>query len=182
MEWLIATPFPNCLKRSIFLFAERTQAQIALNWFCCQFKHLSNEQMYAILSIRQQVFIVEQDVQCLDADGLDIDAWHIFSQSKDGEIMAYARLLAPHTRHLEPSIGRVLVRKSARGGGIGRQLLSFCLEKCNEIYPEHAVCISAQAHLEKFYQYFGFKAVGEAYDEGGISHRTMIKAEAEKSS
>ncbi|MEL6491416.1 MAG: GNAT family N-acetyltransferase [Cyanobacteria bacterium J06621_3] len=124
------------------------------------------------------MFVIEQNVQCLDADGLDIDAWHIFSQSKAGEIVAYARLLAPHTRYPEPSIGRVLVRKSARGEGIGHQLVSFCLEKCNEIYPEHAICISAQAHLEKFYQYFGFKSVGEAYDDAGIPHRMMIKAEA----
>ena len=84
--------------------------------------------MYDILAVRQQVFILEQKCLYLDVDGRDKEALHLFGSVSD-EIGAYARVLPPNTRYVEPSIGRVLVVESARGEGLGRQLIGRCLEK-----------------------------------------------------
>ena len=128
-----------------------------------------------MLAVRQQVFMVEQACLYLDADGLDIQAWHLLGAASDGALIAYARLLPPHTRYSEPSIGRVLVAKSARGRGLGRMLLTRCLEQCEIEYGNQTVRVSAQVYLSAFYESFGFKIVGEPYDDGGIAHVGMVR-------
>ncbi len=127
-----------------------------------------------MLAARQQVFMVEQACLYLDADGLDTQAWHLFGTDPDAALMAYARLLPPHTRYPEPSIGRVLVAKAARGIGLGRTLLTRCLEKCEAEYGDQTVRISAQVYLSAFYESFGFEVVGQPYDDGGIAHVKMV--------
>lgn len=151
-----------------------------IKWVWRTFDRLSNSQVYDILLLRQQVFVLEQKCLYLDTDGRDQKALHLFgcsvsNNSEPAEIMAYARLLPPCTRYVEPSIGRVLVVESARRHGLGKQLIQRCLEKCEAIYPKSAIKISAQVYLVGFYQSFGFKAVGKPYDDGGISHIGMIR-------
>ena len=107
-------------------------------------------------------------------NGRDQAALHLFGSNDSDEIVAYARLLPPNTRYAEPSIGRVLVVESARGQGLGRELIQRCLEKCELLYFGHSVKVSAQVYLENFYQGFGFEIVGEPYDDGGIPHVGMV--------
>ncbi|MEM9088933.1 MAG: GNAT family N-acetyltransferase [Cyanobacteria bacterium P01_F01_bin.53] len=145
-------------------------------WTWHQFSDLANEQVYEMLAMRQQVFVVEQRCPYQDFDSLDQDAWHLLGRSEPDKIAAYARLLAPDTRYPEPSIGRVLVCQLARGRGLGRQLIGHCLEKSAELYPANPVRISAQVYLERFYREFGFEPVGEPYDDDGMPHRTMVRS------
>ena len=145
-----------------------------LQWCWREFSELSNGQVYDILAVRQQVFVLEQKCLYLDVDGRDKEALHLFGSNDADEIVAYARLLPPNTRYVEPSIGRVLVVESARDEGLGRELIARCLEKCKQAYADHPVKVSAQVYLTQFYQGFGFEVVGEPYDDGGISHVGMI--------
>ena len=143
-----------------------------MDWVWKQFEALSNEQVYDILAARQKVFVLEQKCLYLDVDGRDRQALHL-SDCANSKIVAYARLLPPNTQYAEPSIGRVLVLKPARGQGLGRELIQRCLEKCKQTYPAQPIKVSAQVYLQAFYQSFGFEAVGEPYDDGGISHISM---------
>ena len=145
-----------------------------INWTWRCFEDISAAAVYEMLAVRQQVFVVEQTCLYLDADGLDSQAWHLFGYDLSGRLVAYARLLPPQTRYAEPSIGRVLVGKAARGVGIGRELISRCLEKCETQYSHPSVRISAQVYLTAFYQSFGFESLGEPYDDGGIAHIGML--------
>ena len=146
--------------------------KIDWTWRC--FDDISAAAVYEMLAVRQQVFVVEQACLYLDADGSDSQAWHLFGHDLSGRLVAYARLLPPQTRYEEPSIGRVLVGKAARGVGIGRELISRCLEKCEAQYSHPSVRISAQVYLTAFYQSFGFEPFGEPYDDGGIGHIGML--------
>lgn len=145
-----------------------------VDWSWQQFSELSAIETYEILALRQNVFVLEQKCLYLDVDGLDIHAWHLCGRNHAGALVAYARLLPPRLKYSEPSIGRVLVGKTARGLGLGRQLMSLCLEKCSADYSGQGVRISAQVYLERFYQSFGFKQVGDLYDDGGIPHVEMV--------
>ena len=159
--------------------------QVAENvdWFWRTFDELSNVQVYGILALRQQVFVLEQECLYLDVDGRDAEALHLFGcvgedsleEDRANNIVAYARLLPPNTRYAEPSIGRVLVVESARGGGLGKGLIVRCLEKCKKAYADYPVKVSAQVYLARFYQSFGFEVVGEPYDDGGIPHVGMVR-------
>ncbi|MGB3767713.1 MAG: GNAT family N-acetyltransferase [Phormidesmis sp.] len=148
---------------------------LSMDWYWREFGALSNEQVYDILAVRQQVFVLEQKCLYLDVDGRDSAALHLFGCNNSDEIMAYARLLPPNTRYAEPSIGRVLVVEAARGEGLGQELIRRCLEKCELAYTGHSVKISAQVYLKDFYQSFGFEVVGEPYDDGGIPHVGMVR-------
>ncbi|KPQ37411.1 MAG: ElaA protein [Phormidesmis priestleyi Ana] len=152
------------------LMQNKTQIRWTWRWF----DELPATEVYEMLAVRQQVFVVEQDCLYLDADGRDSNAWHLFGYDPHQQLIAYARLLPPNTRYPEPSIGRVLVRKAARGHGLGRQLITLCLEKCGAEYPEQNVRISAQVYLTEFYKSFGFQPTGEPYDDGGIPHVGMV--------
>lgn len=145
-----------------------------MNWTWREFDELSNGQVYDILAVRQQVFVLEQKCLYLDVDGRDRTALHLFGGNDEADILAYARVLPPHTRYVEPSIGRVLVVESARGTGLGRELIRRCLETCDREYPAQSVKISAQVYLTSFYRSFGFEVIGNSYDDGGIPHVGMI--------
>ncbi|PZO12046.1 MAG: GNAT family N-acetyltransferase [Leptolyngbya foveolarum] len=148
---------------------------VAIDWYWRTFGELSNAQIYDILAVRQQVFVLEQKCLYLDVDGRDREALHLLGNNCANQIVAYARLLPPNTRYAEPSIGRVLVVESARGTGLGRELVQRCLEKCELPYGDYSVKISAQVYLREFYQSFGFEGVGEPYDDGGIPHVEMVR-------
>ena len=147
-------------------------------WQALPFGELTGAQVYAVLTLRQQVFILEQ--QCLypDADGKDLDAHHLLGwRSIDGQrvLAAYLRCLAPGVSYAEVSLGRVLSAPAARGSGIGRQLLAEGLALAERLYPGQPVRIGAQQHLEKFYGEFGFRTVSAPYDEDGIMHVEMLR-------
>ena len=142
------------------------------------FDELSNEDLYEILQVRQEVFGVEQNCVYQDADDLDKNAWHLIARGDTNlgtrKIIGYLRIVYPSYKYAEPSIGRVLTVKEARGTGLGKALMAAALTKIEQEFPHQAVRISAQLYLERFYSEFGFEKVTEPYDEDGILHIEMV--------
>src|SRR5689334_6417671 len=128
-----------------------------LEWHDRDFADLASADVYAILELRAQVFVVEQKCAYLDPDGLDRAARHVWAADA-GAIVAYARVLAAPTR-----IGRVVVAPGRRGSGLGRELMQRVIATTTG-----PIRLSAQSHLERFYNELGFVRVGEPYDEDGI--------------
>ncbi|HFA49192.1 MAG TPA: GNAT family N-acetyltransferase [Bacteroidetes bacterium] len=127
------------------------------------------------MALRQDVFVVEQDCPYLDADGKDQAAWHIMGYDKKGNLAAYSRLLPKGISYKKhPSIGRVVTAPSARGSGIGRQLMEQSLAWMEKLFPKEDIKISAQCYLQKFYSGLGFEIAGEEYLEDGIPHFPML--------
>lgn len=156
-----------------------TEAQPVPNWQWASFDGLSLGALYEILKLRQAVFVVEQNCAYQDADSLDRVAWHLAGwrgEAGRSELLAYLRVVFPGNRYSEPSIGRVLTAKTARGTGAGKALMREALARVEQAYPGASVRISAQCYLERFYAGFGFLAVSEPYDEDGIAHIEMLRA------
>ena len=145
-------------------------------WRSCRFGALTVFELQHIYAARQQVFAVEQRCIYLDVDGHDEAACHVAAWSDAQRMpLAYARLLDPGEKYVEPSMGRVLTTAAARGTGLGRELVRRVLSASAEAWPQHGIRISAQAHLERFYRDVGFRRVGEPYDEDGIAHVEMFR-------
>ena len=138
------------------------------------FKDLSILDLYEIMSFRQNIFSVEQETWYKDADGLDLNSLHLLGKDEDKSLIAYLRLVEPKSKFLEPSLGRVSVDKKFRGNGLGRKLIKEGIRKSLIIYPNLGLRISAQLYLEKFYNQEGFRRVGNAYEEDGITHIKMV--------
>lgn len=146
-----------------------------IDWRVARFSELSPVELARIYRARQQVFSIEQQCIYLDADEFDETAWHIAAWSPRSPVpLAYARLINPGGKYAEPSMGRVITTGAARGIGLGRELVRRVLELSAQVHPGHAVRISAQDRLERFYAEFGFFAVGETYMEDGIPHIEML--------
>ena len=137
------------------------------------FAELSAHELYDLLRLRSEVFVVEQDCVYQDLDGLDAAALHL-RISRAGELQAYARLLAPGLVHAcDCSIGRVVVSPRARGRGYGRRLVAEGISACRERWPRTDIVIHAQTYLLEFYGSLGFVVEGAGYLEDGIPHHTM---------
>ena len=144
------------------------------NIFIKSFSDLTKEELYNILSLRSEVFIVEQNCAYQDIDQKDQFALHVFLK-KNNQIIAYTRIFKPNDYFEYSSIGRVVVLKKVRASKIGSQIMSFSIKKIEEIFNETKIKISAQKHLISFYEKLGFKTIGEEYLEDGIPHIAMIK-------
>ena len=145
-------------------------------WSCKRFDELDTQDLYNILQLRAEVFIVEQDCIYQDVDGFDQQALHVLGQLQEGEqaqIVCYSRLLPPGAKYDGASIGRVVSRQSARGGGNGKTLMVNSLAFCKDYWPDTAITISAQQYLQQFYTELGFETLSEPYDEDGIPHIRM---------
>ena len=144
----------------------------ALDWSDVAGPDLSADALHAILRLRNQVFVVEQECAYQDIDGRDLSPLtrHLTARL-DGAPVAYARLLSPQP-HLA-RIGRVIVSASVRGRRLGHELTARALAACEQHWPGAPVGLSAQAHLQEFYAAHGFVAVGEPYDDDGIPHVDM---------
>jgi ElaA protein len=139
------------------------------------FKQLTVHQLYDIMALRQEVFIVEQNCPYLDADGKDQDSWHLMIHDDAGKLIAYTRLLPRGLAYPEyASIGRVVSSPAARGTGIGKHLMQLSIEQCRILFPNDPIKIGAQSYLLRFYEGFGFYSTGENYLEDGIPHTKMI--------
>ena len=146
----------------------------SIQWHRRRFDDLTARDLYDAMNLRQRVFAIEQHCVYLDADYLDVDADHLMGRSANGELIAYLRIVPPGKKYVEPSIGRVITAPEARGIGLGKELMHQGMAWVTEKYPNQGVRISAQQHLERFYMEFGFRAVGEPYDEDGILHVEMV--------
>jgi len=157
----------------------REKSICIIKWKWSSFENLSTSELYGILKLRQEVFIVEQKCIYLDCDGLDNKAWHltgILSTGKQHELVAYLRIILPGIKTEYASFGRLLTHKKIRKKGIGSELLKEAISYTNRLYPGSSIQISAQLYLESFYKNFGFVSVSEPYDEDGIAHIEMIKS------
>jgi ElaA protein len=131
------------------------------------FDELSARELYAIVALRERVFVVEQACVYLDADGLDPIARHVWL----GNVSAYCRVIPAGGRFAEASIGRVVTAPEARGTGLGRDLMTRVLAR----YGDQPIRIAAQAHLERFYAELGFARASDVFDEDGIPHIYMLR-------
>lgn len=145
----------------------------ALRWTCQPFDELAGRTVYALLALRAEVFVVEQQCIFQDMDGLDLQAWHLLGWTEDGRLGGCARLLPAGIKAPEVVIGRVITAPWARGGGQGHALMREALAHCQRLWPDQPVTLHAQARLEAFYRQHGFRSVGEPYIEDGIPHIEM---------
>jgi len=137
------------------------------------FGQLTARELYAILQLRSEVFVVEQECVYQDMDGKDEKALHI-TGTKNGILIAYTRIFRPGDYFKEASIGRVLVRKEERQYGYGKKIMAFSMDLILERFGSPKIQISAQKYLEKFYSSLGFLSAGEEYLEDGIPHIAMV--------
>lgn len=138
------------------------------------FSELSLEELYNVLQLRSEVFVVEQDCVYQDIDGKDQKALHVLGFNK-GELVAYTRCFAPGYYFEEASIGRVIVKENQRKYGFGHQILKTSIEVIKEKFKTDKIKLSAQQYLTKFYESHGFNQIGEGYLEDGIPHIAMVK-------
>jgi len=154
---------------------------MALNYSCYTFNELTKIQLYDIMRLRQEVFIVEQDCPYLDADGKDLESHHLIGTDEGGDIVAYTRLLAKGISYQDYcSIGRVVVSKKIRGTGAGLAIMQKSIGYCNLLFPSQQIKISAQTYLDKFYQNLGFTTTGDSYLEDNIPHQAMVYEDVKK--
>ncbi|MFK7933989.1 MAG: GNAT family N-acetyltransferase [Saprospiraceae bacterium] len=146
-----------------------------ITYSCLSFSELSLQQLYALMALRQQVFVVEQDCPYLDADGKDQLSHHLLGYDEDGDLVAYTRMVPPGISYEKyASIGRVVNAEKIRGKGVGKLLMQTTIHCVRRLYPNAPIKISAQSYLLKFYTELGFDAVGEEYLEDNIPHTAMI--------
>lgn len=139
---------------------------------CKHFNDLTVKELYEILRLRVDVFVVEQNCSYPEVDGKDLDAWHLWFEDEDG-IAGYLRLLAPGVSFKEASIGRVIAKK--RRCGIGSKLMQTGIEKMKEIYGDTDIRIEAQVYAREFYEKAGFVKVSEEFLDDGIPHIEMLR-------
>jgi ElaA protein len=147
-----------------------------VNMYCKAFEELTLEELYEILALRQEVFIVEQNCPFLDADGKDQQAKHCLAKNEAGKLLAYTRIFDKNIYYQNfAAIGRVVSSPKFRGEKFGRKIFQFSIDNVNQEFDYPPIKIGAQAYLEKFYASFGFLATGEDYLEDGIPHKIMIR-------
>lgn len=136
------------------------------------FDALTTKELYSILHVRAEVFVLEQTCFYSDLDNKDDVAIHVFNKDERG-IPAYLRIFPPGIDHKLAVIGRVLTRMDMRGTGLGRKIVAFAIDYIRKNMPSAGIKISAQSHLKRFYGELGFVSVGEDYLEDGIPHIEM---------
>jgi len=147
-----------------------------IHWQDLHHSELSASALYAALKLRCEVFVVEQTCPYLDVDGDDLvgENRHLLGW-RDNALVAYARILKSEDDFDPVVIGRVVISGKARGEKLGHQLMEQTLSSCKKHWPDKALYLGAQAHLQPFYARFGFLPVTDVYDEDGIPHIGMAK-------
>lgn len=146
-----------------------------LTWVFKTFNELSASELYAIMQLRNEVFVVEQHCVYQDADGKDPGSWH-FAGWDGNELVAYTRIIPPGISYTEASIGRVVTSPQYRGRGAGRELMEHSINRTFSLFGCTRIRIGAQLYLTGFYQSLGFVPTGPEYLEDGIPHIEMILA------
>jgi ElaA protein len=143
-------------------------------WRCTTFHDLTAGELYSILRLRNEVFVVEQNCVFQDADNKDQESFHLMGWIGD-HLAAYTRIVPKGVTFPYNSIGRVVTSPASRKGGVGKALMQKSIEVCEELFGKDTIKIGAQLYLKKFYEGFGFVQTGEAYDEDGIDHIHMLR-------
>ena len=145
-----------------------------MNWLCKHFDDLSPHELYAIIQLRNEVFVVEQNCVFQDADNKDQGSWH-FMGWENNLLAAYTRIIPPGLIYTESSIGRVVTSPAMRKKGIGEELMILSIEQVYKLFGETPIKIGAQLYLQKFYTRLGFQQSSPIYLEDGIEHIHMTK-------
>jgi len=143
------------------------------SWICKKFNQLTPEELYAILRLRSEVFVVEQNCVYLDPDNKDLYCDHLMGW-QENKLLGYSRIVPAGISYVESSIGRVVSSPTARGQGIGRELLTQSIHTLYTLHGKRDIRIGAQYYLKQFYTSFGFVQKGEIYLEDGIEHIEML--------
>ncbi|MES2267832.1 MAG: GNAT family N-acetyltransferase [Bacteroidota bacterium] len=138
------------------------------------FANLDVNELYELLRLRSEVFVVEQNCVFLDQDNKDQKCHHILVYADDN-LAAYSRLVPAGISYNEVSIGRVITSPEARGSGLGRKLMELSIAACHDLFGPVNIRIGAQTYALPFYESLGFVAEGERYDEDGIEHIEMVR-------
>lgn len=144
-----------------------------------KFDALTPQELYGIIWLRNEVFVVEQQCVFQDADYKDDKAWHLMGFDADNQLIAYCRLLPRGVSYAETSIGRVVVHPAARRTGAGKKLMQQAIEQCKKKFGTGPIRIGAQLYLKRFYESFGFRTEGTIYLEDGIEHIEMLRDAAD---
>lgn len=145
-----------------------------MEWILKKFEELTPHELYTIMQLRNEVFVVEQNCVYRDADNKDRYSFHLMGWKED-KLIAYTRLIPAGTAYAEPSIGRVVTSPSARGTGAGRELMEYSIDTIYKLFGKQPIRIGAQLYLKKFYSSIGFEPTGDIYLEDGIEHIEMVK-------
>ncbi|HAS62124.1 MAG TPA: GNAT family N-acetyltransferase [Vibrio sp.] len=147
-----------------------------INWKLIPFTQLTNIELYQLLKLRVDVFVVEQTCPYPELDGNDMfdGVYHLLGYQGE-TLVACARLLKKGITYPCASIGRVATLQTARGGGLGHKLLNQAINECDRLWPGESIEIGAQEHLTAFYQQHGFIQTSEMYLEDGIPHIDMLR-------
>jgi len=139
------------------------------------FSALNTDELYDMMALRQEIFIVEQDCPYLDADGVDLKCQHVLAYDSEGNLVAYARIVPSGLSYQDyASIGRVVTKHTARGTGLGKKLMQYSINICHQLHPEDTIKISAQVYALGFYSNLGFEKIGNEYLEDDIPHHAMV--------
>lgn len=144
-----------------------------IDFFCKTFEKLPNTELYRILQLRAEVFVVEQNCPYQDLDEFDLEAFHICGYRHE-ELIAYSRILKPGAKFLGPSIGRVVTKKLMRNSGVGKLLMQASIQQCTVSWRDRNIYLSAQERLKAFYVSLGFEINSDSYLEDGIPHIEML--------
>ena len=138
------------------------------------FSQLTNSELYELLRLRSEVFVVEQNCVFLDMDDKDQKCHHLSLYNRD-ELAAYCRIVPAGISYAEVAIGRVVSAPAYRGKGLGRKVMEEAIAACKELYGPVPIRLGAQTYALEFYASLGFVAEGETYDEDGIEHIEMVR-------
>jgi len=145
-----------------------------MRWVLKKFQELSVDELYELLRLRAEVFVVEQTCAFQDLDNKDQPSYHLLGYLQD-ELVAYTRLVPPGLSYQAASIGRVVTSPAHRKKGLGKALMRESIARCEQLYNTPKLVIGAQCYLQAFYESFGFTPSGQIYLEDGIEHIEMTR-------
>lgn len=146
-----------------------------MTWIEKTFDELSVAELYALLHLRSEVFVVEQQCPYQDIDGEDPKAVHLLGYDPEGRLVAYSRLFAPGIKCEMASIGRVVTSEQARGKGLGRELMERAMTAVAARFGRQPIKVWAQEYLQQFYTSLGFRQSSDSYMWDNIPHIEMIR-------
>lgn len=149
---------------------------MTLTKICKAFDELTPYELYDMLRLRSEVFVVEQNCVFPDMDDRDQLCHHVLFYNEDKVLVAVSRLVPVGVAYPDmKSIGRIVTSQLVRGTGVGKLLVEMSIQECYRLFGQGPIRIGAQLYAKKFYELFGFEQSSEVYDEDGIDHIKMVK-------